>query len=64
MVRETGPDPSSRRFNDRYRIDARIASGGMGAVFRATDERLGRSVALKLLRADLASDDRYWTSVV
>jgi eukaryotic-like serine/threonine-protein kinase len=39
---------------DRYRLDDRIATGGMGEVWRAFDLVLGRPVAVKLLRDDYA----------
>jgi serine/threonine-protein kinase len=43
----------------RYRLDGHIAFGGMGEVRAATDTLLGREVAVKVLRADLAADERF-----
>ncbi|WP_063837021.1 protein kinase domain-containing protein [Phaeacidiphilus oryzae] len=40
----------------RYQITHRLGRGGMAEVFAAQDLRLGRTVAVKLLRADLAED--------
>jgi eukaryotic-like serine/threonine-protein kinase len=40
--------------HNRYRLDQQLGSGGMGEVFSATDTRLGKSVAIKVLRESLA----------
>ncbi|MDR6938874.1 Stk1 family PASTA domain-containing Ser/Thr kinase [Arcanobacterium hippocoleae] len=41
-------------IDGRYLINARIARGGMASVYRATDQRLGRDVAMKIIHPHLA----------
>ncbi|TYL54988.1 serine/threonine protein kinase [Nocardioides sp. BGMRC 2183] len=55
---------STPRYVDqahRYRLDSRIATGGMGVVWRATDTRLNRTVAVKVLKSEYADDTTFRT---
>jgi len=42
--------------SDRYRVEAQLAVGGFGTIYRATDLVIGRPVALKVLHRELAGD--------
>jgi eukaryotic-like serine/threonine-protein kinase len=46
-------------LDDRYQLDYRIASGGMGEVWAATDLRLNRAVAVKMLAAQHSGDEQF-----
>src|ERR1700712_2857287 len=48
-------------FGDRYQVGDTLGFGGMSEVHRARDLRLGRDVAIKVLRVDLARDPSFQT---
>ena len=61
------PSPPSGRgdplvgqvLDGRYRVDARVAVGGMATVYRAMDTRLDRVQALKVMHPSLATDEAF-----
>ena len=57
---DTLADPLTGRLLDgRYAVTGRIAHGGMATVYQATDTRLDREVALKVMHAELARDEEF-----
>jgi serine/threonine protein kinase len=50
---------SPRLLNNRYQLEGRIGSGGMAEVYRARDQMLERTVAIKLLREDFSQDPAF-----
>jgi serine/threonine-protein kinase len=50
------PDPLIGLVFSRYRVDERLAAGGMGVLYRATDLKLARRVVIKILSPQLAAD--------
>lgn len=54
-----GALPTGRVLDGRYRLEEQIARGGMATVHRATDLRLDRTVAVKVMHDGLAHDDDF-----
>src|SRR3981189_1978522 len=52
--------PTPQHLADRYELGDILGFGGMSEVHLARDVRLHRDVAVKLLRADLARDPRFY----
>ncbi|WP_375386483.1 Stk1 family PASTA domain-containing Ser/Thr kinase [uncultured Microbacterium sp.] len=50
-----------RVLSGRYRVDEIIGRGGMASVYRGYDLTLGRQIAIKILKHDLASDNAFRT---
>ena len=48
-----------RMIADRYEVGALIGRGGMADVYEGIDTRLGRKIAIKILKADLVADPSF-----
>ena len=55
----TGEKLNQRLIAGRYEVGSLIGRGGMAEVYEGTDTRLGRTVAIKLLKPDLANDPSF-----
>lgn len=56
---QTAAQGPQRMLAGRYSIDELLGQGGMSTVYRGTDVKLGRQVAIKIMRANLADDEQF-----
>ncbi len=60
MTADRVSDPLiGRLLDDRYLVGPRVARGGMATVYEATDTRLDRTVAVKVMHSGLGDDDEF-----
>ena len=59
IVERTADAMIGRVLDGRYRVGPKIARGGMATVYEATDLRLDRTVAVKVMHEGLADDDEF-----
>jgi tRNA A-37 threonylcarbamoyl transferase component Bud32 len=52
-------DPTTMLLKGRYRLGALLGQGGLAAVYRATDETLGRDVAVKVFRENAVDEHEF-----
>ena len=58
MTDGPGDDLTGSTLGGRYRVDRKLAGGGMGVVYEATDTRIDRKVAVKVVHSHYAHDAR------
>lgn len=46
-------------LDDRYEVEGLIGQGGMSYVYRAKDQKMGRTVALKVLKEEYCEDEEF-----
>lgn len=56
---QTASQGSQRMLAGRYSVGEMLGQGGMSTVYKGTDVKLGRQVAIKIMRANLADDEQF-----